>query len=183
VSKACRLCMHEEEQIAIGIIRRPVGLKGLCAVEPFGGTLATLRPPCDVRVGKDGAEAAVMTIEEVVVLPNGYRCRFGSREDRTAVEGLRGSFIFLDKKALPGLGGGSFYHFELKGAGVFSDRDGCRIGTVVEVHGYPSSDTLEVAREGGAPLLLPFSDQAVTAVDTAERRITVRQSFVEELLE
>lgn len=175
--------MPSEEWIAIAVVRRPVGLKGFCAVETFGGTLAALQPPCDVRIGKDITGAGGMIIEEIVSMPNGHRCRFSGKSDRTAVEGLRGSLIFIEKKALPGLGSGSFYQFELKGAGVYSDSGGARIGTVVEVHNFPSSDTLEVEREGGGCLMLPFLDQAVAAVDTAGRRITVRQSFVEELLE
>jgi len=175
--------MSSEEWIAIAIIRRPVGLKGFCAIEPFGGTLAALKPPAEVRTGKDIAAAGSVIIEEIVPMPNGYRCRFGGRNDRTAVEGLRGSLIFIEKKALPGLRDGSFYQFELKGAGVYDDVDGVRIGTVVEVHNFPSSDTLEVERSGGGSLLLPFSGQAVVAVDIAGGRLTVRQSFVDELLQ
>jgi 16S rRNA processing protein RimM len=174
--------MSSEEWIAIGIIRRPVGLRGLCAIEPFGATLPALCPPAEVRIGKDIADAGSVIIDEIVPLPNGLRCGFEARKDRTAVEGLRGSLIFIEKKALPVRAEGSFYHFELKGAVVYSDRDGSRIGTVVEVHNFPSSDTLEVEREGGASLLLPLSGQAVAAIDIAGGRNTGRQSFVEELL-
>ena len=175
--------MPSGEWIAIGIVRRPVGLAGFCAIEPFGATLTALRPPCGVRIGKDIDIAESVVLEEIVLLPNGCRCRFGTKTDRTAVEGLRGSFIYIKEDLLPRPGAGSYYHFELKGAGVFSDRDGSRIGTVVEVHNYPSSDTLEVERDGGDSLLLPLSDQAIAAIDSAGRRITVRQSFVEELLQ
>jgi 16S rRNA processing protein RimM len=175
--------MLSEEWIAIGIVRRPVGLAGFCAVEPFGATLAALRLPCDVRMGKDIAAAEGVVIKELVVLPNGCRCRFGAKNDRTAVEGLRGFLIYVKEDLLPRPGAGSFYHFELKDAGVYSDRDGGRIGTVVEVHNFPSADTLEVEREGGDSLLLPLTDQVVVAIDSAGKRITVRQSFVEELLQ
>jgi 16S rRNA processing protein RimM len=172
-----------DDLIAIGIIRKPIGLRGFCSVEPFGGTMAALRLPCEVRIGKETECPTGMIIEEIVPMPDRYRCRFKGKDDRTAVEGLRSSLIFIEKKALPGLGPGSYYHFELEGAGVYSDRDGTRIGTVAEVHNFPSSDTLEVERDHGDPLLLPLSDQAVSAVDIAGKRITVRQSFVDELLQ
>jgi 16S rRNA processing protein RimM len=175
--------MPSGEWIAIGIVRRPVGLKGFCAIEPFGATLAALLPPCEVRLGKEIGSAESVVIEKLVLLPNGCRCRFRTKTDRTAVEGLRGFFIYIKEDLLPKPGAGSYYHFELKGAGVFSDRDGSRIGTVVEVHNFPASDTLEVERDGGDPLLLPLADQAIAAIDSAGRRITVRQSFVEELLQ
>jgi 16S rRNA processing protein RimM len=175
--------MPSGEWIAIGIVRKPVGLEGLCAVEPFGATLASLSPPCSICIGRECDETEDMVIDTIVPLPKGLRCGFRGRKDRAAVEGLRGSLIFIEKEKLPVRGEGSYYHFELKGAGVFSDRDGSRIGTVVEVHNYPASDTLEVEREGGSPLLLPLAGQAVAAIDAAGGRITVRQSFIEELLQ
>ncbi|MGA2508178.1 MAG: ribosome maturation factor RimM [Chitinispirillaceae bacterium] len=174
--------MPSAEWIAIGIVKRPVGLRGLCAVEPFGGTLAGLRLPCSIRIGKKSTDAVETSIDEIVPLPNGCRCRFSAKNDRTAVEGLRGLLIFIERNTLPGLQGNSFYQFELKGMDVYSDTGGNLVGTVVEVHNFPSSDTLEVECTGTDSLLLPISDQAITAIDKAGRRITVRQSFIEELL-
>jgi len=133
-------------------------------------------------MGKDIAGAEGMIIEELVFLPNGCRCRFGAKNEREAVEGLRGHYIFIEQKTLPELRGNSFYHFELKGMEVYADMSGNRIGTVIEVHNFPSTDTIEVERTGADSLMLPLSDQAIIAIDNVERRITVRQSFVEELL-
>jgi 16S rRNA processing protein RimM len=175
--------MPSTEWIAIGIVKRPVGLAGFCAVEPFGATWAALQLPCEVRIGKDIGSAERQVIEEIVVMPKGCRCRFGAKNDRAAVEGLRGFFVYIEQSGLPRLGKGSYYHFELKGAGVYADVSGDRMGTVIEVHNFPSADTLEVQRASGDSLLLPLSGQAIAAVDTAGGRITVRQSFVEELLQ
>ncbi len=175
--------MPSAEWIAIGIVKRPVGLEGFCAIEPFGETFAGLQPPCTVRMGKDPASAENATLGEIVVQPNGCRCRFNGKNDRTAVEGLRGSFIYIEQGALPELPGNAYYHFELKGMAVYSDSDGALLGTVIEVHDFPSTSTLEVELAGSRSLMLPLSDQAILAVDKAGRRITVRQSFVEELLQ
>jgi 16S rRNA processing protein RimM len=170
------------EWVAIGIVKRPVGLDGFCSVEPYGETLSALRFPCDVRIGKEIAIAESAQIDKFVALPNGYRCKFNGRGDRTAVEGLRGSLIFIEQEALPELSGSSFYHFELKGMAVYSDAGNNRIGTVTEVHNYPSVDTIEVERTEGDSLLLPLTNGAIIAIDRAGKSITVSQSFVNELL-
>lgn len=174
--------MPSAELIAIGIVKRPVGLRGLCAVEPFGETLAGLEPPCTVCIGNNVASVAVVVIDAIDFLPNGCRCRFSGKNDRTAVEGLRGFLIFIEQKALPGLRDNSFYHFELKGMEVYTDTDKSFLGTVREVHNFPSSDTLEVGCTKGGSVIVPISDQAIVTIDKAGRRITVRQSFIEELL-
>jgi len=135
-------------------------------------------------MGKDAADTADALIDEIVQQPNGYRCRFNGKDDRTAVEGLRGLYLYIGQNALPELAGSMFYHFELKGMEVFSDAGHDLLGTVIEVQNFPSMDTLEVApKAGGSSLMLPLSDQAIVSIDKGNRRITVRQSFVEELLQ
>jgi 16S rRNA processing protein RimM len=160
------------EWIAIGIIRRPIGLRGFCAIEPFGASFGALEPPCNVRIGKNSEEAECAEIEEIVRRPRGYHCRFTGRIDRTAVEGLRGALLFIEVETLPKLRNNEFYHFELKGMAVHADGTGACLGTVADVHNFPSMDTLEVVLEqGGETLMLPLMDQAI-----------VHQQFVEELL-
>ena len=170
------------EWIAIAVVRRPVGLEGFCAIEPFGKTFAQLEPPCAVRLGKEIEGAAEVTIEKILSLPKEYRVRFSGKEDRTAVERLRGALIFVPEDALPARSGDEYYHFELKGMEVIGDVGGERLGTVIDVYNFPSTDTIEVKLDAGGTVLLPLSEQAMVSIDRSTKRIVVRQSFVEELL-
>ena len=172
-----------KEWIAIGIIKRPVGLDGFCAIEAFGTTFGTLKPPCTVFIGKDAAVPASMVISDFVLRPGGYQCHFEGKNDRTAIEGMRGLVIYVESEALPKLQGNEFYHFELTGMGVYEDVGGTCIGTVAEVHNFPSMDTLEVVQEKGESIMVPLSGQAIAEIDKQGKRITVRQSFIEELLQ
>ena len=175
--------MPSPELIAIGIVRRPVGLNGFCSIEAFGATFAALETPCAVLIGKDEAHTESIELREIAVRGDGYQIRFEGKNDRESVDGLRGLYIYVEDAAVPELPGNEFYHYELKGMEVISDTAGTSIGTVIEVHNLPSMDTLEVAMKNGPSILLPLSEQAVVAIDKAGKRITVRQSFVEELLE
>lgn len=171
------------ELIAIGILKRPVGLDGSCAIEAFGDTLGTLKPPCGVYIGKDAAAAGGMVISDIVERPGGYQCRFEGKSDRTAVEGMRGLVMYTESEALPELRGDAYYHFELAGMRVYEDAGGTCIGTVTGVHNFPTMDTLEVMPEKGESIMVPLSGQAITGIDRQGKRITVRQRFIEELLQ
>ncbi|MCU0608444.1 MAG: ribosome maturation factor RimM [Chitinispirillaceae bacterium] len=176
-----------QELIAIGIIRRPVGLDGVCAIEPFGHTLTSLELPAAVLVGKEQRTVQEIVISRLFERPGGFQCEFEGRSDRTSVDPLRGLLLFVGAERLDDLPGNEYYHFELKGMDVVADDTGCppgaHIGKVLDIHNYPSMDTLDVSLDKGGGVMLPLSGQAIIDVDRKGRRITVRYSFVEELLE
>lgn len=171
------------ELIAIGIIKRPVGLDGSCAIEAFGANFSSLKPPCAVFVGSSAAAVERSTIEKIVHRPGGYQCRFEGRGDRTAIEGMRGKVIYIENETLSALKENEFYHFELIDMDVFEDVGGTCIGKVIEVHNFPSMDTLEVKPENGESIMMPLSAQAIARIDKPGKRITVFKSFIEELLQ
>jgi 16S rRNA processing protein RimM len=172
-----------KEWIAIGCLKRPVGLDGFCAIEPFGSTFGTLKPPCTVFIGPNAKAAESMVLEKIVHRPGGYQCRFEGKDDRTSIEGMRGKVIYIESEALPGLSGNEFYHFELTEMSVFEDVGGTCIGKVVEVHNFPSMDTIEVMPGNGESIMVPLSAQAIAGIDRQGKRITVHQRFIEELLQ
>jgi 16S rRNA processing protein RimM len=172
-----------KEWIAIGIVRRAVGLDGRCGIEAFGTTMASLDPPCSIRLGRDIESARNVQIEEIDFRPGGYQCRFQGIDDRTAAEPLRGSLLFIEGSALPALEGNEFYHHELIDMPVFGDAGCGLLGRVVEVHNLPSVDTIEVALVKGGAIMVPFSGQAIVSIDTKEKKVVVSESFIEELLE
>lgn len=170
-----------DELIAIAKLLRPVGLDGLCAVESFGKTLELLEIPFEVRVGLNGDETQKVLIEEIQSRPKGFICRFKGINNLQSAEQLKGYLIFIDTQQLPSLGTEEFYHFELKGMTVFSDSNQ-RIGVVVDVHNYPTTDSLEVKRNNGELILLPMNKDSIVTIEKEEHRIVVKQDFLEELL-
>jgi 16S rRNA processing protein RimM len=173
----------QQDWIAIAVVKRPVGLEGFCAVEAFGDTFSALTTPCSVLRGKNLESASDATVTEIVALPKEFRCRFADAPDRTAAEALRGQRLFIGQEMLPKREPGRFYHYELKGLAVFGDEDDSQIGTVIEVHNFPSVDTLEVKLEAGPTVLLPLMDLAIASIDSAAGRIVARQTYIREILD
>jgi 16S rRNA processing protein RimM len=172
-----------EELIAIGRVVRAVGLNGRCGIETFGKGFASLTAPCPVRLGRDAESVRESVITEIDSRPGGYQCLFEGIGDRSAAEVLRGMLIFIEGGALPSLGKNEFYQHDLRQMQVYGDTSKALLGSVQEVHNLPSMDCLEVALLKGGSVMLPFSGQAIERVDEGTKRIIVRESFVEELLE
>ena len=92
--------------------------------------------------------------------------------DRDAAERLKGARLCLPRAALPAPEDEEYYHADLLGLPV-ELGDGTLLGKVRAVHAYGAGDSLEMERETGAPLIVPFTRAAVPVVDVAHRRIVV----------
>jgi len=86
--------------------------------------------------------------------------------DRDQAEKLKGTEIYVARGALPAPAADEFYHADLVGLAVRL-TDGTPFGTVRAVHDYGAGESLEVAREGGGEVLVPFTRAAVPVVDIA----------------
>ncbi len=172
---------HSEELIAIAAIGKPVGLKGWCRLFPHGETLSSLKLPFKLdAVGDLGSEQV-----ELVSLhkdPKGYRGRFEGYGSRDEVDVLKNLQLKIPRSDLPEKGNDEFYHFELEGMKVFSDKNGEEIGVVIKVHNYPTVDALEVKRDSGYQFVLPMTKEIVKIIDRETGIITADGSAIEELL-
>ena len=92
--------------------------------------------------------------------------------DRDAAERLRGLRLCLPRVALPPTQEDEFYHADLVGLAA-TLADGTAIGRVAAVHDFGAGDVLEIARERGQPLVVPFTRAAVPVVDIAGSRIVL----------
>jgi 16S rRNA processing protein RimM len=92
--------------------------------------------------------------------------------DRDAAERLKGARLYVPRAALPLPDEDEYYHADLIGLPA-ELGDGTPLGKVRAVHDYGAGDSLEIERETGAPLIVPFTRAAVPVVDLAHRRIVV----------
>ncbi len=172
----------DSEPVVIGQVRKPIGLKGWCGVTAYGESLGNLKLPARIildraRGGK--TEGILLSVENH---PKGYRCRFKGVSNRDAAEKLRDADIIVDNAQLPTLAESEYYHFELEGMQVVAEPDNTFIGTVKEVHNYPSVDALEIERPQGKPIVVPMTRETVLRVDRATGTISVSVDFLEEVL-
>jgi 16S rRNA processing protein RimM len=159
------------ERIVVGRVGRPHGLDGCIHVDGHGGVVP-LRAGTELEVG--GRPAVILERRGTAERPI---LRLDLASDRDGAEALRGRELTVPSATLPETEGDEFFHVDLIGCSVRSG--GRELGTVHDVLAYPANDVLDVRPgDGSEPLLIPFAEDIVTAVDVSERVVTIREDFL-----
>ena len=99
--------------------------------------------------------------------------RLSGVTDRTAAEKLGNLDLYIARDRLPPAEADEFYHADLIGLTAIG-TDGRELGTVIAIHNFGASDLIEMRpTQGGATVMLPFTEAIVPVVDVAGGRIVV----------
>jgi 16S rRNA processing protein RimM len=98
--------------------------------------------------------------------------QFDGLSDRAAAEGLKGIDLFVPRERLPAPDEDEYYHADLIGLDAISS-DGKSIGKVVGVENYGAGDLIEIAREKGSTVLIPFTRANVPKIELTAGRLVV----------
>lgn len=158
-----------QNPVQMAIIGAVHGIRGEVRVKTFTGDPLALGDYGPLYAS-DGRAFKVLDIRPagtVVVV------RFKGVADRNAAEALNGTALFVDRAALPDDNEeGSFYHADLVGLDARDDSDQ-PVGKIVAVQNFGGGDILEIARDGGKDVLIPFTQAAVPVVDVAGGFVTI----------
>ena len=143
-------------------VRGEVRLKSFCADPQDIATYGAL-------VTEDGARSFEVRLTGPI--KNGFAARLSGVVTKEAADALRGVRLYVDRDRLPEPEEDEYYHADLIGMDV-SDTGGTTLGRVKAVLNHGAGDLLEITGPGlEAPVLLPFTKEAVPTVDVAGRRI------------
>jgi 16S rRNA processing protein RimM len=168
------------DSVAVATVGRPVGLDGWCRIFPFGSTVEKVKLPYRFLLSDSRTQKHV-TLKKIRREPGGCRALFEEFVTREAVDTIKNYQLMIQKEDLPALEAGEFYHFELEGLKVFTDTDKY-VGTVTEVHNYPTTSALEITKENGGSLIVPITDEGVKEINREAGTIIIIESFSEQLL-
>ena len=152
-------------RILMGVIGRPHGVKGLVRVTSYAADPDDLTAYGPLRAGEDGARLSLRWVAPGLAAIEGIT-------DRTAAERLTNTRLYLERAALPAPEEQEFYHADLIGLAA-EDAQGAALGRVGTVHDYGAGASLEIVRDGAAPLLVPFTQTCVPVVDVAGGRVVI----------
>jgi 16S rRNA processing protein RimM len=101
-----------------------------------------------------------------------YVVQLAGIDDRDQAEALRGAKLFVPADDRLPLEEGEFYVQDLIGLQVFDQVTQALVGTVQNI--LPAgNDLLEVQREDGSTVLIPFVEPIVPVVDLQQKRIEI----------
>jgi 16S rRNA processing protein RimM len=156
-------------KVCVGVITGARGLKGELKVKSFTAEakdVAAYGPVSDETGGRQfKLSVRGMAKDQVVVSISGIT-------DRNGAEALKGLQLFVPRDALPAAGDEEYYHADLIGM-TARDADGESVGTVRGVFDFGAGDMLEIDRERGDTVFVPFTREAVPEVDLAGRTLIV----------
>ena len=162
-----------ERRILLGVIGRPHGVRGLVHVHSHTADpedLTAYGELSDAQGRRYVLRWRGAGIAEVTVLVDG---RAEKITDRDAAARLTRTELFIERDRLPPPEEeDEFYLADLVGLEAF-DATGTSQGKIATVHDYGAGASLEIIRDGGAPLLLPFTRACVPVVDIAGGRVVV----------
>lgn len=171
---------ESEEQILVGVILGPHGIRGEVAVSLQTDNDDRFAPGAELaatpRSGPGAARAERLRVRHARPHKGGLRVAFEGIEDRDAALRLRGFELSVPRSAVPAAAAGSYYHFELIGCRAFDEHAG-ELGEVVDVVADGGGWILEVQRRDGdalSRLSLPFVEAFLVRVDPGSRRIDWR---------
>lgn len=166
-----------DDQVVIATIGRPHGVHGELRAYPTGPTLAALHPGDRVTVRGDAGER-ILTLRGIRDGSSHLLIAFDGLTDREAAASVVGGALLVVADRLADLEDEDEYYVrDLIGSAVV-DEDGRHIGVVGEVHDGAANPSLEVALDDGDVLLIPFTHDAIVAVQASDRRIVLRRGLL-----
>jgi 16S rRNA processing protein RimM len=161
--------MNREPTVVVGRITRPHGLKGELSVLVLSEVEGRFAEGAVVCL-EDGR---TLTVESARRHRGGLLVKFREVPNRTAAERLARSVLVVPESASPHLPDGSWWDHHLVGCEVVTES-GRSLGTVREVIHTAANDVWS-ALSGDRETLIPALKDVVVSVDTAGKRIVVRE--------
>lgn len=161
-------------RVCVGAIAGARGLNGDVWVKSFTAA------PEDVAAYGPVSDAAGLRRFKLNVVGHGSGgviARIDGIADRTAAEAVKGTELFVDRAALPAPAEDEFYFADLIGltAECADEPDEAvrPIGRVDDVHDFGAGAVLEVVLAQGGVAMVPFTREAVPAVDLGRGRLLI----------
>ena len=156
-------------RVCVGVVTGPQGVQGAVRIKSF-----TEVPEDVARYGplEDETGGRQFDLRLCGVAKGVLIARLPGIEDRDQAGALRGLRLYLPRSALPQPEAEEYYHADLIGLDAVLG-DGTRVGRVRAIYDFGAGDTLELARDGAPPVLVPFTRAVVPIVAPVEGRLVL----------
>lgn len=161
--------MGSERRVLMGLVLGAHGIKGAVRVLSYASEpadIASYGPLEDESGGRKFSLTVVGKARGAVL------AEVEGVGDRDAATALKGTKLYVRRSALPAPAEGEFYWDDLVGLRA-QLKGGTALGEVVAVHDYGGGPSLEVKREAGASIMVPFTNRVVPVVDLEARRLVI----------
>jgi 16S rRNA processing protein RimM len=161
------------ERIAVGVIRKPHGVRGEASIEPWTDSLdrfddldaVTLVSPDETKTRETRVEAVRMHAGRALL-------KFAGVETPEDVQLLRGWSVEIPESEARELEEDEYFLHDLVGL-TLVDAEGKERGVVADAYEGGGGILLSVKRADGKEFELPFAAELCTEIDLEAKRMTV----------
>lgn len=157
-------------RLCVGVITGAQGVRGAVRIKSFTVVpedVAAYGPVADEKGHREFTLRSVGRAKGVVI------ATIAGVTDRDGAERLKGVRLYVARDRLPAPGKEEYYHADLIGLAAVL-QDGTPLGQVRAVHEYGAGDSIEVLRESGATVMVPFTRAAVPEIDLTAGRLVIK---------
>lgn len=160
----------EPVYLAIGLLRRPHGVRGEIMFEIKTDFPERIKPGEEFYVGKEHTPLTVATKRSH---NKGLLLSFEGINDRDAIGLLRNHSVYVDLNDWEPLPEGSYYDFELIGLQVIEKETEEVLGELKQIIKTGANDVYLVKSESGREILLPAIPEVILDIELADRQMSV----------
>jgi 16S rRNA processing protein RimM len=155
-------------EVLLGVVIGAQGLKGEVKVKTFTQSPQKLGAYGPLHT-KDGKSFRATVVRET---KDGAIVTLDGVNDRNAAEAMKGVELYVPRAALPKEDIDEFYHADLIGLRA-EDTEGRAMGTVRALHNFGAGNVLELVRDDGDEVFLPFTREVAREIDIDGGRIVI----------
>ena len=160
----------EVNRTAIGVVRKPHGIKGGLKVSLYSIDLEMLQTLEQLFVNT-GSDWKQLTLNSSQGYDDFTILNFNEIQDRTEAEAYRDQEILTLRDDLPGLDDDEYYINDLVGCDVVNERNE-NLGKVIEILSPGAHEVLLIS-DGDSETLVPLVDEWIAKIDIQAKRIQV----------
>jgi 16S rRNA processing protein RimM len=167
-----RKAFDHKDEVMIGKIVGVHGIKGEVKIKAESDVFEKQIKVLDSIPVYRGTKREELQIESIKPYKDLFIAKFKRIDDRDEAEERICGELWIDKSKQIELGEDEFYFSDLIGSKVLTE-DGREIGILKEILEQPASHILEVEKNDGRKVLIPFISKFVKDVDTKNKKIVV----------
>jgi len=164
------------DPLVIGIITGAFGTAGWCKVKSFSGSTEHFLPLKDAMIRRRDMEERRITVEEVKISGKSVLMKFEGVGTPEEARKLTGSELLVDRSRAQKLADGEHYIGDLCKCSLYYQEE--RVGQVVGMIEGGAYFLLEVRKDDGKSLLVPYVGKFIGTVDVKNFRIELTEGFL-----
>ena len=158
-----------QKPLCVGVITGAQGIRGAVRVKSFTADPLDIDAygPVSDEAGTRAFELKAIGQSKGVVVAT-----LKGVSDRNAAEALKGLRLFVDRDRLPPAEDEEYYHADLLGLAA-ELIGGEPLGRITAVYDFGAGDAIEVTKDDGAVVMVPFTKAAVPTVDLKAGKVVI----------